>query len=451
MKKVIYSSSFIEFLRNSDCKVAKFLYRLNRKRYSPNLLTIDEINFLTFRKDGTISYLPSGKEIVYNTDGEWSKEGRQNGKPSKVIRKIFSQRALSMFKDADFECFTNAYKANFNDAGYTFELLQSSEIPGVYDMDRATGEGSLNNSCMNGDTDYLDIYKKCKVLQILTLKDTNGLLCGRSLVWKISDTITLMDRVYVSQDFMYDMFITHAKKADYWHKKDYRSYDNKTTFIMPCGKESENTFIINTDTDFSYYPYIDTFQYGGDGFLTNEDNSTYTYNNTDGSRDGDDEEDEHEGEVYDDVNDEWISEDDSCYIEEGESRYRGRTCHYDYCVMVGDSYYHLDDSNICQVNGNYYTTDDSDICEIDGDYHLLEDCIYCERDSQYYLSEDCVYCEDDEEDVLSSEAIEIDGKWYHEESEKITKIDGEYYLIDSDEVECINGVYSLIEIAEETN
>ena len=184
-QKLIYSESFLEFIKNSKCKVAKFMFRLYIKSYKYNclLLTTNEINYLTFRTDGTISYLPTGKDHLIKGDGTWQREGRQNGKPSKVIRKIFSKKALGFFKDEDFECFTNEYKANFNEGGYKLALLDNSQICRTYNDNRAEGGGSLNGSCMNGDSDYLEIYTRCSKLSILTLRDKNNFLCGRALIW----------------------------------------------------------------------------------------------------------------------------------------------------------------------------------------------------------------------------------------------------------------------------
>ena len=69
-------------------------------------------------------------------------------------------------------------------------------------------------------------------------------------MWTINPEITLMDRIYVSQDFLYDSFLTYATKNNYWRKKDYKSYDNKTEFINTDGEEISKTFTIYTDTDF---------------------------------------------------------------------------------------------------------------------------------------------------------------------------------------------------------
>jgi hypothetical protein len=456
MEQIIYSNSFSEFLRNSDCKLANILYRLDRKNYNPICLTSEHINYITFRKDGTISYLPSGKECQYNDEGEWSKDGRQNGKPSKVIRKIFTDRFAKMFKDADFECFTNSYKSNFNEEGYTFEILPASQIPSVYDMDRAEGEGSLNGSCMNNDSGYLGIYENCEKLRIVILKDAAGLLCGRALLWTIDEQTTLIDRFYVCKDFMYEDFKNFAKKNNFWRKKDYKSFSDKKIFITPEGEQVEKTFIIHTDTTFDEFPYIDTFQYGDDGYLTNEGRGEqYTYDCTDGTRGGGEE--NHEGEVYCESREEYINEDYAVYVDEGERRYRDQYHHVDDCVNVNDTWYHEDDCNIVKVGRGYYTTDSEELCEINGEFHLLDDCVYCERDSQYYLSSDCVYCEADGEDILESEAIEIDGEYYHEDSEKIVKIGDEYYTKDSEEIEIVDGEYRIKEedtdeeTEEETN
>lgn len=426
MEKVIYSKSFTDFLKNSECKLASVLYMLSQKNYTPICLTTKEINYLTFRKDGTISYLPAGKECIYTDTGDWQKDGRQNGKPSKVIRKLLKERFSRYFKDSDYECFTNAYKSNFNEDGYKFEILENTCIKEVYDMERAGGGGSLNNSCMNGDSQFLDIYENCKKLKIVVLLNNTGQLCGRALLWKIDENINFIDRFYVAQDFMYDLFLSFAKENGYWYKKDYKSYDNKDKFIDNQGNEIVKEFSISTDTDQKYYPYIDTFSYGDDGFLYNfRGDSIYTYNQTDGDRE---DHDPHKGQVYCESTGEYIDEEDSIYIEEGERRYRYQYFHSDNCIEVDGNWYHEDDLNIVEVGNSWYLKNSDEICEIDGDYYLQDDCVYCDRDSQTYLYADCVYCEPDSEYILSCEAVKIDGYYYHEDSEKIIKIDGEYFI-----------------------
>lgn len=407
---IVFSSSFQDFINNNlNNKVCKALNKLIHKGNYCNLFNYQKLNYITFRQDGTISFLPYGKEHKVNDSGEWQRDGRQNGKPAKVIRSLFTEKFLIKFKESDFEIFANSYKSHYALDSYTFELLPNTDIKRVYDTDRMDGDGSLNNSCMNGDLEYLDIYENCNQLQILTLKNDSGKLAGRALVWRLGD-VTFVDRFYVCQDYMYNMFLNYAKSQKWMYKQDYKSYSNKDTFIFN-GEIMQKTLKIYTDTDFDQYPYIDTFSFGGDGYLTNK-HDIYEYCNTNGEREGGS---EHEGEVWDDINECWIDEGDSCYIDSGERRFRDRIAHIDSCVYVNDSWYHEDDVNIVNIGGRYYENDSDEICQVNGEYELIKDCVYCERDSEWYLSDDCVYSEHSEDYILKSEAYEVNGEYYHEE------------------------------------
>lgn len=397
--KIIYSKSFIDFLKKSNCKVAKYLSLIHESSKLECLLITDDINYITFRNNGNISYLPKGKEQQFSDSGEWKREGRQEGKAAKVIRKIIGKRLLNSLNEKDFECFSNNYKSNFSN-GLTFEILENKEIPNVYCMNRVES-GSLDSSCMNGDKEYLDIYKHCKDLRILILKNNDGLLCGRSLLWSI-DGVLYCDRFYVSDDYMYDLFIEYCTNNNIIYKQDYKSFNNKTKFIDLSGCVISKKLTIYTDTVFNSYPYIDTFCYGEDGSINNYDSSsTYTYNNTDGTREGD--EDNHDGQMYDDFNDCWISEDEAIYITHGERCYIDRCAHIDDCIEVNGDWYYKDDSNLIEVNGEYYTSDSDEIC-------------YCEKDGEYHLADDCVYSEHERGYILTSEAYEVAGEYYHEDS-----------------------------------
>jgi len=432
MECIKYSYSFIRFMNDnkSNSRICQILTRLLGKRYSNNnnIITTSEINYITFRNDGTISYLPNGKECIYSTNEIWGKENRQNGKAGKIIRKLFTKKSIAKLglKDSDFECFSNTYKSTFNDDGFKFEILNRSSIPDVYDMELYQSEGSctLQGSCMNGDSNYLDIYANCTQLRIVVITDKNGLLAGRCLLWTINEEITLCDRFYVSKDCLYHTFIDFAEKNKFWYKKNYLSYANKNVFINPDGEEITKQFRIETDTDFDYYPYIDTFTFGCNGYLTNESNNTnYEYCNTDGTRDGD--EDNHDNEVWDDFADEWIDEDYASYIDSGESRYRDRSTHYDNTVSIDGSTYHVNDCNIVEVNNTYYTIDSSYIAQVNGDWYLSEDTCYSEIDGEDYLLDDCVYSDSIEDYILKDDATLINGKWYHCDSDEVKNLETE--------------------------
>lgn len=189
---------------------------------------------------------------------------------------------------------------------------------------------------------------------------------------------------------------------------------------------------INTNTEFDKYPYIDTFSYGDDGSLNNYGAGEYTYNNTDGTRSPEEEDDDHEGEAYDEINEEYICEDDAIYIEYGERRYRGRTTHRDVCVCTdNDRWYHEDDDNIVEVGGTWYEKDSDKIREVDGEWYDADDVVYSEWDSTDYLLDDCVHSEPMNDYILRDDAVEIDGEWYHKDHEDVVQIDGKYYHKDN--------------------
>jgi hypothetical protein len=404
MKLPIFSDSFIEFLKNikKESRIARLIISVIQmhndgfKNMLPRILTNDNVNYITYRSDGNISFLPAGKEHLVNDDNTWSRTNRQSGKPAKIIRKLFTDKMLSLLNEQDFEIFNNHYKCKFNTTGYRFELLDNTQIAEVYDMTLESGSSSLNNSCMNGKSEFLDIYTHCKDLKILALFNQNNHLAGRALVWTIIDEeidgseIILMDRVYVTQDYLYDLFIEHATSNKWWYKQDYKSMHSKTSFINSEGNVLYRKFKIYTATDFDTYPYIDTFQYGDDGYLTNKGDYQYEYSSTDGERSG--------GDVYDDITGDYISQDDAVTIEYGE--YEGQRTHIDNTVMVNDS---------------YYWKESEDICIVDGDYYLREDCVYSDYDDEYYLEDDCVYSEYHSTHILISDAYEIDGNYYHQD------------------------------------
>ncbi len=435
MKQINYSTSFVQFLQKGETKISRLLYSAyHNTRYDYRykvfdlLLNDSEIDYLTFRNNGNISYLPKGKKHVVNENGEWSRENRQEGKSAKIIKKLFTAKALKLFKDKDFELFSNTYKSEFSSEGFKLELLDNKQIPKVYDMDRCNGEGSLQGSCMNNDIEYLDIYKHCDKLSILILTDKDGLLCGRSLIWDIDENTKLMDRIYVTHDWQYEYFISYAVKNKFWHKQYYKTYDNKSLFIDNIGEKQEKTFKIFTNTDYSAYPYIDTFSYGDDGFLTNTCNySTYTYNNTDGTRDG--EEDDHANEIYDDIEDEYIDEDDAIQIERGDKR---------------GFYTHV--RNTIEINGLTWWKDDDEITYVSSreDYYHIDDTVYCDSEGETYHIEDVVFINDEYYPSDSDDIIEVNDTWYLKDSEDIILIDGEYYEKTSDEIiEDENGNFSL--------
>lgn len=325
MKPLKVSNSFRDFLEKSRTKnkIAKILLiainshekwgerMLGRFAASPRvanlMVTTEEVNYLTLRKNGTISFLPAGRELVYTAEGTWSREGRQEGKPSRVIRKLFTKKMLERFSEQDFEMFTNLYKANAtnddegnSEDGTWWELR--TDISRIYDEETVVAEcfrtGSLGESCMNGESRLTEFYDAVPGLKILTLwekaVDNDGYtvdrLLGRALVWttvtvessmlfQTKTNQTVMDRVYAIDDVTAVKFAEYADAKKWWRKpiKRLQSKDSYESFLRIdiTGEEAANVEMdVEVPLDkFSEFPYLDTF------FYVNNDNRLSNYNN----------------------------------------------------------------------------------------------------------------------------------------------------------------------------
>ena len=411
--KLIVSDSFLNFLMQSKKgTIENFIYRALYHGWQGHkadrfMITTEYINYLTLRDDGTISYLPAGKEHVTTENRTWSRKNRQNGAPSRVIRKLLTPNAQKLFKDSDYEAFANSYKSACDAECKTFEIWENKRIPEAYCMDREEG-GTLGDSCMNGDRSYLSIYKHCPHVRILVLINNCGDLAGRALLWNIDDGKTLMDRVYVAKDYYYDMFLDYAEKNDYVRKVEYKSFREKDRFVYK-GETFYRQYKIYTSTDYSYYPYIDTFSYGDDGFITNCSGYQYEYTCTNGEREGEDS-------YICAISGDRLHEDDAVYIEHGQ--FRGEYIHVDYTVycVTDDERYYSDDTRLVKVGDSYYRKDDDDIVEVDGDYHHVDDVVWSEFHGEYLLCDDAIFSEHHESDIRRDEAVTTpDGKVWHKD------------------------------------
>jgi len=413
------SNSFNRFLDESESRVARFLCRALwyqnsgrevRNRWATLMITSKEVNYLTLREDSTISYLPKGKEHVVNDEGRWARDNRQNGRPASIIRKVLTKNALKLFKDSEFEAFVNEYKSECDKETKKFVIRENKDIPEVYCMTRERGGGTLNDSCMNNDREYVEMYAHCPSVRILCLMNTANELAGRALLWTLPDGNTLVDRMYVAQDHYYDMFIDHAIENGWMYKKKYKTYCDGMDFMLN-GEHIQRSYKITTPTDFNYYPYIDTFRYGCDGWISNDDCSSYSYvyNCSSGGREGDNRSEcAIDGEFYDD--------DDLRHIERG--RYSGYCIHIDravYCETDRNWYYYEDES-IVNIDDHWYRNDDDDICysEYNSQWYMRDDCEYSDYDNDYFLADDCVYSNHHSSFIRTDEAYEVAGEYFHE-------------------------------------
>lgn len=271
MNRIQFSKSFEDFILQTkdESKVSKYLlYYLHGHNVVARHIKCDKINYLTFRKNGTISYLPIGRELKYTDNGEWSREGRQEGKPAKTITQILSDAMLRAVTNRDLEIFSNLYKGQASDL-YTIKEAKGDEIKEIYNLKIPF------TSCMNGEdnTEKLDLYTdNPDRISLLYVKVGNQCV-ARALMWIDNQGNKIIDRVYGSEEFR-TMFRDYAKEIGAW-KKVYDGAGQSNWFDPEGNTVNEKFFYINVDSDFSQYPYVDTMCYLNDNVspstLSNDD------------------------------------------------------------------------------------------------------------------------------------------------------------------------------------
>lgn len=269
MDKIKFSRSFEDFVTQTkdESKVSKLLYYYIREQHPAVMrnFTAEKINYLTFRKDGTISYLPHGRELKLTDSGEWSREGRQDGKPAKTITNIMRKAVVNALNSRDLEIFSNLYKGRATDM-YTIKEARGQEIADVYRLEIPF------SSCMNGGSHSrkLRLYTENPDAVGLLYVQTGDTCQARALIWTDDKGNKIVDRVYGSEEFR-TMFRDYAREIGAYKK----SYDGagESTFLDPSGDTIYKTFRINLENDADEYPYVDTFCYLSDDdgiYLSNE-------------------------------------------------------------------------------------------------------------------------------------------------------------------------------------
>ena len=260
MDKINFSNSFVEFLEQTreQSKVSKYLHHYVRgNNIVARHIATDKMNYLTFRKNGTISYLPFGRELKYTDNGEWSRDGRQEGKPARVITQIMRSALVNCLNNRDLEIFSNLYRGQATDL-YTIKEAVGDEILEIYNLD-----GSFT-SCMNGNSNSykLKLYSENPNQVRLLYVRTNDYCNARALMWIDKFGNKIIDRVYGNEEFR-TMFRDYAKQIGAWKKV----YDGAghSDFIPPDDDDNEEKdFYIELENNAHHYPYIDTFCYMND-------------------------------------------------------------------------------------------------------------------------------------------------------------------------------------------
>lgn len=291
---LVVSDSFYETIElyQEKSKVLKFLvFALSQTYFNNKMLDSKNFNFLSIRTEEdevSISYIAENR--IKECNDEWKQDKRQLGKIGRTLRNVIKREYLSQFSDQDFEIATNLLKSN--NSGGDFEIVKGQDIRETYlKLPLFYDGGSLGSSCMRYSSceNYFEIYESNPdVCQMVRLMHPSGKLMGRALLWITRCGTKVMDRIYTCKDAFIDSFKTWAKENGYDYK--YRqSYEDKEEWINhKTNEQYDKIYHIDLETDCEEFPYIDTFTYGGKGFITNDSDDlriTYKNDNTGGQPD----------------------------------------------------------------------------------------------------------------------------------------------------------------------
>ncbi len=167
-------------------------------------LVPNHIDYLsTSHSDKTkISYLTPERFTKINEGEIWSTSKRYHSKPGSLISKIYRN-----ITPREIENFSNLYRAFADQKQFELTIVKGSDIIKYYHQDTYAGCGSLGNSCMKYDrcVKFLNMYSDNDVVSMLIMKNDDGGLIGRALLWEFSGQ-KVMDRIYTINDEDYQYY-----------------------------------------------------------------------------------------------------------------------------------------------------------------------------------------------------------------------------------------------------
>jgi hypothetical protein len=293
--EITVSQRFLDLIRkfvyDDNCVISQLLLKsFIWDRYASPL---KKYNFIDFReKKGMISFQPFDKEQKINSDGKWSRDGRQEIKPAKFVKLLLNPRLIKKFKDHEIATFATRLKAY--EASQEVDIVRAPSINEAYTFSNYDVDFE---SCMS-DKDVSSFYMNFDVEVLVAKRKVGGKLAGRALLWprvnidtgsSVYENQPFMDRIYSCSPEITELFIQYAKNNGIWYKEDQSCHSLKKV-VNPNGEIFTSTMIVASNGDIDdelFFPYLDTFCYSeddyslinvGDGF------SKYCYRETDGTR-----------------------------------------------------------------------------------------------------------------------------------------------------------------------
>jgi hypothetical protein len=263
---------------------------LLKRRHSKEDLVEDPVNFVSISsQDATrISYLTTERIGIINESEYWTSSRRFHMKPGGFISKVFNNISAK-----DIEIFSNLYRAEVRKPKFEFRVVKGEDIRKYYHYSHhANDNGSLGVSCMRYDSCqkmfnmYVDNSDK---ISLLIMFSQDNYVMGRALLWNF-DVNKIMDRIYtVNDEQLVFYFKKWATENSYYYKAQQNWYNSIQFERLGEGKKVFKFDIKLNESEYNYYPYMDTFKFFNPdtGTFSNyrpEGRDHYTLCSSDGSK-----------------------------------------------------------------------------------------------------------------------------------------------------------------------
>jgi hypothetical protein len=266
---------------------------LLKKRHSNEDLIEDFVNHISVSREdkGKISYLTKERFAAIDESEIWTSSRRFQAKPGGFISKVFKDIPAK-----EVELFSTLFRNVSNRIKVDLQVVKGERIRDFYYYESyASDNGSLGASCMRYDNcqKYMNVYvENTDVVSMLVMLNDNGSLIGRALLWDC-DGYKIMDRIYTTNDEKYAFYFKEwATKNNYLFKSNQNWFDTLTFEKIGDKKQELRIDIKLPNSDYRYYPYMDTFKFfnAETGTISNYQPKSdfYTICTPDGSKYGSD-------------------------------------------------------------------------------------------------------------------------------------------------------------------
>ena len=243
----------------SDSVVAEMLLK---HRHSKEDIVDNPVNYISISSNdrSRISYLTTERMEQMSVTEYWSSSKRFHTKPGSFVGKIFKN-----VSQQEIEKFSNLYRSISNKPKFKFKVVKGEDIRESYHYSRhADDSGSLGVSCMKHEScqKLLNLYvNNTESVSLLLMVNDDGYIMGRSLLWNF-DGNKIMDRIYTVNDEQLPFYFKRwATDNGYYYKSQQNWYNSCFFETLEEEKKFLKFDIKLNESNFEYYPYMDTFKF----------------------------------------------------------------------------------------------------------------------------------------------------------------------------------------------